>query len=283
MATGTIHAADLELKPETLKTWNEYVQKATAAMQQRLHGGGPYFRVEENADRRARVRAGEIVVWPACEPSPKRVPSGLIHDWIGAAFIPGVRIEDILSVVRNYARYKDIYKPGVLDARLLNQTRGEDRFSLLLRNGSYLTRTTVDGDFDSTYGQVDDRRWYAVSCSTRLQEIEDYGQPGEHKLPPDEGHGYIWRVCRLSQFEERDGGVNVEDEMIALSRDVPAALRWMAGPVIRRVAREMLTTSIEKTRVAVGAKPKVPDVSAKRSNFNESGVCASVGGVGCLR
>jgi hypothetical protein len=161
----------------------------------------------------------------------------------------------VVSVLRNYSRFKEIYKPGVLDARLLNASDGGDRFSVVLRNGSYFTRTALEGEYESTSVRVDETRAYSVTCSVRLQEVENYGQPGEHKLRPDEGHGYIWRMCGISQLEERDGGVIVGEEVIALSRDVPVALRWMAGPIIRRVARESLAESMQKTRAAVESRP----------------------------
>ena len=278
-----LQAGELELKPETLRTWDVYVHKATAAMQQRGHaagGAGTFLWMDEDAGRVARVRAGEIVVWPVGDANPKRVPSGLIHDWVGAAFIPGVRIDDILSVVRNYSRYKEVYKPGVLDAKLLSQTESADRFSMLMRNGSFFTKTALDGEFDSSYVQVSETRWYSVSSLTHVREIENYGQAGEHKLPPDEGHGYIWRLCTLSQLEERDGGVYVDEELIALSRDVPAAMRWMAGPIIRRVAKETLAASIERTRTAVGAKADEPSVAERRDGAIG---CGRAGMAGCLR
>jgi hypothetical protein len=279
LTSGALHGAKLELKPETLQTWEAYVQKATQALKARAERSGPFLLLEEHADRMAQVRAGEIAVWPVSETNPIKVPSGLIHDWIGAAFIPGARMDDVLGVVRNYSRYKDIYNPGVLDAKLLKQTSTEDRFSLMVRNGSYFSKTAIDGDFQSSFFRVDDRRWYSVSCSTRVQEVENYRRPGEHVLPPDEGHGYIWRMCGLSQLEERDGGVYVNEETLALSRDVPAGLRWVAGPIIRRVSREMLATSMEKSRTAVGAKVNETNVALKRG----PDVCGHVGPIGCFR
>jgi hypothetical protein len=35
---------------------------------------------------------------------------------------------------------------------------------------------------------------YTVVNTTRLQQIEDYGQRGEHLLPPDTGGGFLWRI-----------------------------------------------------------------------------------------
>jgi hypothetical protein len=281
LSLPALEAAELELKPDTLQCWDEYVQKAKLAIEQRGHGAVPFLWMDENPDRAARVSGGEIVVWPVGDTSPKRVPSGLIHDWIGAAFIPGVRIEDILTVVRDYSRYKDIYKPGVLDAKLLSQAGAEDRFSMLLRNGSFFTKTAIDGEFSSSYTKLEDGRWQSESCLTRVQEIENYGLPGERKLSPDAGHGYIWRMCSLSQLEERDGGVYVNEELIALSRDVPSALRWMAGPIIRRVARESVAASIEKTRQAV--KARAADVTNISERTGGLSGCGHVGAAGCLR
>jgi hypothetical protein len=286
-AGATLYAGELELKPATLKIWMVYEHTAELAMHERLDGGGKFLRVDKFPDRIARVRAGEIVVWSALETNPMHISSGLIHDWIGAAFIPNARIVDVISVVRDYRRYKQIYKPGVLNAKLLKQTDSEDRFSMVLRNPSFFNKTALDVDFDSTYTRLDEARWYSTTYVTRLQEIADYGQPAERKLPPDCGHGYIWRMSSFSQMEERDGGVYVEEELVVLSRGVPAAVLWMAGPIIRREARESTASSIEKTRVAVGSKSEVISV-AKPSTGAPGGhdgavVCGRGYAVGCLR
>jgi hypothetical protein len=85
---SSLQAAEVELRPKTLKSWAEYVHNVNVSMQQRPHDAVGFLWAEGNRDRMARVREGEIVVWPAGETNPKRVPSGLIHDWIGAALIP---------------------------------------------------------------------------------------------------------------------------------------------------------------------------------------------------
>lgn len=283
LAATSLHAGTLELKPETLKTWDEHIKKATAALEARFKGGGPFLWTDEDRDRQARVRNGEIVVWPADESNPKCVPSGLIHDWIGGVFIPNAHMDDLLSVVRDYARYKDVYKPGVVEAKLLGAKGMEDRFSMCLRNGSYITRTVIDGDFHASYVQLDERRWKGMVCSTQMQEIDDYKRPGERILPADEGHGYIWRMCGLSELEERDGGVYVNEEMIVLSRDLPAALRWIATPVIRRVARVSLASSFEKTRAAVEAKAAETSVTMQTGGSGGTRSCRGAATAACMR
>jgi hypothetical protein len=255
VTAATLQSADLQLQPETRRSWDDYIQRVITSTHQRGCGQKPFLRVAENPDRMARVLVGETVVWHAGEKNPHPVPSGLIHDWEGAALIPNARLDDVMSVLRNYSRFKEVYKPGVLDARPLKQADGTDRFSVVLRNGSYFTKTALEGEYESSSVRVDETRAYSVTCAIRLQEIENYRQPGEHKLPPDEGHGYIWRICGITQLEERDGGVIVDEEVIALSREAPTALRWVAGPIIRRVARESLAESLQKTREAVESRP----------------------------
>jgi hypothetical protein len=57
-----------------------------------------------------------------------------------------------------------------------------------------------------------------------VQQIEHYGQSGERKLAPDEGSGYLWRVASFARFEERDGGLYLELEVMGLSRDIPRSI-----------------------------------------------------------
>ncbi len=94
-------------------------------------------------------------------------------------------------------------------------------------------------------------RWYSTAHSTRVQEIRHYGRPDEQELPPNQGTGYIWRLYSLARFEERDGGVYIELEAIALSRDIPIALRWVADPIVRRVSRNTLLISLQQMEEAV--------------------------------
>lgn len=245
-----VDAASLE--PITLKAWEAYVQSAHARMEQRLSPGQTFLWVDEAADRLARVRAGEVVVSRVGSQNPKRVPSGLIHDWIGAAFIADATLPDVLQVVRDYARYKELYKPTVADCRVVIATgEANDKFSMRLLYKSVFLKTALDTDYESGYVHVDDRRGYSISRGTRIQEIEEYGAPAQHALPEGERSGVIWWLFSIARYLERDGGVYIELEAIGLSRDVPVSLRWIAEPIIRRVSRGSLSTFLQQTENAV--------------------------------
>jgi hypothetical protein len=66
-----------------------------------------------------------------------------------------------------------------------------------------------------------------------------------------EGRGIIWRLFSVTRYAERDGGVYVEFEAIGLSRDIPASLRWIVEPIVRRTSRASLSTSLRQTETAV--------------------------------
>jgi hypothetical protein len=102
---------------------------------------------------------------------------------------------------------------------------------------------------------LDDRRFYAISRTTRVQEVEEYGQPGEYRKPDGEGSGYIWKLYSVARLEERDDGVYIELEAMALSRKIPAAFRVVADPIVRRVSRNSLLISLKQTEEAVSGKP----------------------------
>jgi hypothetical protein len=266
MAPAASRAA--ELKEGTLRTWDAYVQAANSKMSSRLQG--PFLWVDEAPERVQRVRAGEIVVSSVGPQTPKPVPSGLIHDWIGAAFIPDTRLQDVLSAVRDYNNYPDYYKPTVVDSKLLGSDGACDTYSMRVVNKETVAETALDMEYQTCYFQTDERRWYSITHTTRVQEISHYGKPNEQVLPPNQGSGYVWRLYSIARFEERDGGLYVEVEAIALSRDIPFAVRWIANPIVRRVSRNSMLLSLQETREAVhsteAAKRKVNPVTLAASD-----------------
>lgn len=250
---GTASAANL--KPVTRKAWEEYVMAANAQMQERLSPIHSFLLSDEDPGRAAKLRSGEILVSPAGPYIPKRVPSGLIHDWNGEAFIPNVTLQDVLRVVRDYDRYKEVHHPTVVDSRAIATGEWEDQFSMLLMNKSLISKTALDSDFRSSYFRVNDQQWYSVSQSMRIQEVAGYGTGNQQMLPEDEGTGLIWRAYSITRFEERDGGVYIELEAIVLSRDIPILLRWIVDPIVRRASQESLITSFRQTQDAVRRRP----------------------------
>lgn len=248
----TAQAADL--KRETLSAWAVYVGSATAEMQERLRPDRPFLKLDEHQDSLSKVRNGEIIVLHNGSKGLKNVPSGLIHDWSGAAFIPGATLNQVFSVIRDYDHYQDFYHPNVVESRTLSSGQAESRFSMVLMNKPAIVNLAIDGDYRCLFFRVNERRWYSISETTRMREIDDYGTPKQRELNDGQGKGLLWRLFSIARFEERDGGVYVELEAIALSRDIPVCVRWLIEPIVSRLSRSSLMTSLRQTKDAVHAR-----------------------------
>lgn len=245
-------AGGFTLRPETLRAWEQYIQAASAHQEQRLRPGGVFLWTDEAADRAARVRKGEIVTAPAGPEIPKKVPFGLIHHWIGAKFLPGVTIPDTTKVLRDYSRYPDFY-PAVVHSELGSRGDGDDQFSMVLMNQLQFRKLALDADYAIHHVRVDERRAYSIARTIRIQEITAYGAPDQHLLPENEGSGLIWRLYSVTRTEERDGGLYLEIEAVALSRAIPSGWRFLVEPLVRHKSREALVTTIRQTEDAVRA------------------------------
>ena len=254
LLASPVEAKAATLQSETVAAWEDYVRAADANLQARVSRGGSFLWTLENAERAARVRNGEIVVAPAPGQNPKTVPGGLIHHWMGALFLPTVKLQDVLEVTSDYDHYKEFYRPSVVESKAIARNGSDDRFSMLLMNKAFFLKKALDTDYLSTSVRLDDHRFYSISKTTRVQEIDGYGRPGAHRVPEGEGGGYIWKLYSVARFEQRDNGVYLEFEAIALSRDIPSALRFVVDPVVRRVSRNSLLISLQQTEQAVDGK-----------------------------
>src|ERR1035438_8202341 len=95
------------------------------------------------------------------------------------------------------------------------------------------------------------RRCYINTRSTWIHDIQNYGQPDQKALPPDQGNGYVWRLASIEPYEEREGGVYFEVEAMGLSRQIPAGLRLAVRSVAAKLSRESMVASLEQKRAAV--------------------------------
>ena len=254
-----LYSSAATLKPETIAAWDAYMQAANEKMQARLQPDAQFLWIDEEPDRAEKIRAKGPYIAPVAKDIPRKVPSGLIHDWLGAGFVPDVKIEDILRVVRDYDRYKEVYHPGVIDSAFRRTDGMQDFFFMRLVNKSVVAKTALDTEGVASYIRVDDKRWYGFSNTTEIREIAKFGTDEQRTLPPDQGTGLIWRLSSFTRLEERDGGVYAELEAIALSRDIPAAFRLFVTPIVRRVSRDSLATSLHQTKVAID------DLKARRA------------------
>jgi hypothetical protein len=238
------------LRSETIEAWERYINGVNVRVSGELQNDTTYLRLDSDPLRREKIRRGEILATPLTPNMPLAVPHGLIHHWQGATFVPGTHLSAVVRVIRDYPLYRDVYKPAVVDSTALELSENTDRFFLLLANHAFPGQERLETDYSAQWVQRDACHAYAFVVATRIQEVTN---DGRHRrlLPENQGSGFIWRLYGITRLEERDGGVYVEIETMALSRDIPAALRWFIEPIVRRVSRSSLAISLSQTRDAV--------------------------------
>ena len=240
----------LPLSPQTLNAFVTYIREAEAAIAPTLDGREPFLWCDARADRREKVRKGEILAEQWLPGNPARVPNGLIHDWIGAVWIPAATLTATLALVQDYENHKRIYKPEVIDSNLLSRHDDDFRIYLRLLKKKIIT-VVLDTEHDVHYQRVKDDQWFCRSYTTRIAEVDDAGTAKEKVYPPDTGYGFMWRLYSYWKFMGDGDGVIVECRAISLSRDIPLGLGWIIEPIVKNLPRESLVKTLKDTRQAL--------------------------------
>jgi len=239
-----------QLDPRTLQAFEAYLLQAELEWDESLRGQAPFLWSDAQKERTDAVRRGDVVAQFWSGHGPVKVPSGLIHDWIAAAFIPDSRIRKILAVIQDYDNHKNIYQPEVIESRLIRRNGNDFQIYLRLLKKKIIT-VVLDTDHEVHYCPVNRTRWTCRSRTTRIAEVENAGSAEEKILPPDTGYGFLWRLYSSWRFEERDTGVVAECRAISLTRDVPFGLGWAIEPIIQSLPKESLVNTLESTRRAL--------------------------------
>ena len=250
LAAFTPFSAAVDLRHETLKAWSNYVAQLEQQTAAAAKTPETFLAVDRSPDLRSRVLSGEIVVGPAIGSGSEAVPSGLIHDWIGSVFIPSASLETLLDLVQNYSRYPEIYRPTVKHGQLIRKDASTDLYRLLIRQKVLFLDVALDGEYRSIYHRLGPCKAYSTTSSQRLQGIINPGTADEKRDEQESGSGLIWRLESILKFEQAEGGVFVQWEAVALSRSVPVFFRGVVNPVVSRISRSALATSLQQTRDA---------------------------------
>ncbi len=201
----------------------------------------------DTAGRRSILQAGNIVCEPRFGKGNIGASGGLIHHWVGAAFIPGVSVERVLKLVQNYNNHKNTYAPEVIDSETIKHDGNDFRVRLRLQERALGVVTVVlDTEYDVRYSALEGGDWASNSRSTKIAEVARAGTRRERVLTPREDHGYLWRLNTYWLFRNRDGGTYVECEAVSLSRSIPTVLKAMPL-VVRRLIRNLPRNHLDHT------------------------------------
>jgi hypothetical protein len=190
-------ASAADLKQKTTDAFNKYVAVTEERMAGELKPGGPFLYPDrpgpnpsaEMRDAYNRLRQGEILVErqeTKLGGKDLYVPDGMVHHWVGLAFIPGATLADTLAVVQDYDHRAELYKPEVVAAHVISHQGDDYRIFMRLYQRRFTT-VVFNTEFAIHWGGVDEKKLYSNSVSTRVAEVQDAAKPDGPEVPV--GHG----------------------------------------------------------------------------------------------
>jgi putative flippase GtrA len=201
-----------DMNPETLAAWNKYIDSAED-------------RLLERQDT-------------AVQPGPPRgeaigIPGGTIHRWRGSTVIRGIGVDDLVHALKNPGTPPP--QNDVLEARVLEKTGDSLHVYLKLVRRTIIT-ATYDTEHRVTFWREGPGVVRSRSVSTKIAESGG----GDR--------GFLWRLNSYWRYVQAGNDVVVELESVSLSRSVPTVLKPVAGPIIGRVGRESVTSTLDAMR-----------------------------------
>jgi hypothetical protein len=127
-----LSARAAELQSRTNAAYDLNLEQAKQAFLARVEKGGPVV-----------ARSGGLSARPGREDGIIGVPGGLVHHWIGAAFVPQVTLAGVLDVSRAYASYSAIYE-SVIRSTLLERQGDTYRVLVRLKEGEAGVQAVLD-------------------------------------------------------------------------------------------------------------------------------------------
>src|SRR5208283_179005 len=247
----------VSLSPSALEAFQRYVA-ITDTQNNRNLGEGNFLWIDslaekESQDAYASLKRGEIAmrrVPPEAAGANAGIPGGMIHDWKGIVFIPGVKLDQVLRVMQDYDRHATIYAPDVEKAKI--ERHDGDHYVVFLRFRRTKVLTVVlDTEHDVNYFRDSPTRTHSRSSAIRIAEVENPDGPNEKEKKPGEDQGFLWKMETWWRLQEKDGGVYVQNQVVSLTRDVPTGLGWLIEPFITSIPKESLEFTLGATRKAV--------------------------------
>jgi putative flippase GtrA len=161
------------------------------------------------------------------------VSGGTLSRWRGSVFVPSITLDRFLQRLQHPGTPPP--QDDVVAARVLG--RGPDSLRIYMR---LVRRAIVTVAYDTEHDMSFTRRsptWaVARSEATRIEEVGSGDK------------GLLWRLNSYWRYDETADGVLVQVETLTLSRDVPLLVRPIAGPIVRRVARESMVRTLAALR-----------------------------------
>lgn len=249
---------EVSLQSETLQAFHNYISKTDQKNVASLAGGN-FLWVEDlsGAEKAAayhKLSRGEVLIQRQ-NPGSSEISAGMIHDWEGMVFIPGVNLQQVLFVLQDYDHHAIYFSPDVERAKILEHNGDHYRILLRFRRKNVIT-VVLDTEHDVHYFPDSPTRSHSRSTAIRIAEVDHPGEPSEKEKTPGQDNGFLWRMETWWRLEEKDGGVYVQNRVVSLTRDIPVGLGWIAEPFVTSIPKESLAFTLGAVRKTVLAKSK---------------------------
>lgn len=222
------------LNQQVLPQYQGYVARAEQAMAARWAKGDLAW-VPEGARPHAMtdLNAGRQVRWNISDAALNQSLAGLnasVIDWAGAIRIRSASMQDLISVLQDYARYPSIYRPLIYDCRsqpvagsaqpaydVIFGIQSTYRAAVIPLHYSLEARTRTEYSSD---GRQPGSMFLVHSRSEEIRE-SDSGVPGRMDfLEPYRDHGAMWVLNTYWRARQNGPDLYVEFETISLARSV---------------------------------------------------------------
>lgn len=238
------------LQPRTVIQFDAYAHQVEADLQKRWNGQAAFLQVDDDPVERTKVIHGELWIGPANPNDPVSIDNGLIHDWVGAVYIPKTDIHTVLSLLQDFNRHSQIY-PDVKESRLVSRHGNDIVGSWRLERKQSLISVVLDVKQDAHWQQARPGKWFCRAYARDIEEVEHTLVRREKVLPVGRGRGFLWRLYAYWTLEAMNNGVLAECRTLSLSRDVPPSVAWAIQPFVASLPREALAGTLRDTRAAL--------------------------------
>jgi hypothetical protein len=219
----------VHLDEATLKAYQAYVDNFEKTVFDEFHKTGKMW--IDNSDccgKRGAPDTSKPVVQPRRN---EDVARGSIHHFSGTLFVKGATIESVRKVMEDYEHYVQIFKPDLGAAsgkREADSTPEDEHYTskLLLVQSTVWMAVNYDTLYDTHYRRPAKDRWTTRSVANYIREWKDTKNQAAGTYPEGDDHGFLWKTNTYWLVRERNGGVDIQADSIALSRTSPMGFGW---------------------------------------------------------
>jgi hypothetical protein len=241
---------ETRLAPATATAFEEYVKSVEQGLGARWSGRAPFLSLNVSTEDSRKLLKSALLIRPASSPNPKDVEEGLIHDWVGAVYIPNTSVDKVIAVLQDFDRHAQIY-PEVVRSRLVKREGNDIAGYWRLERKQQFVPAVFDVQQEAHYKEIAPGKWICRAYANDIREVQDAGSRREKDYPLGEGLGLLWRLNAFWSIQASGSGVLAECRTISLSRSIPSGMGWMIKPFIQNVPRESLTSTLQNTRNAL--------------------------------